>query len=571
MHRAQRNTGNSIHFQTKEKESLSSVYGRVVYYGSEQPARRIRVVMRSLTSYGPEQLTGITNARGEFRIAGVPAGRYFIGVNGRGVVSTDSFIELDEARENRFDVTELRKYFEEVEVDGRTDKQVVIRAHRGGVITGKVSYANGDAAVDHPITILRRKGNRYSMFWINLTSMAYMLVTDDRGVFRVTGLPTGEYVVGATPMIEHGELIKDSTLEVNMVGSSLAMTFYPSTSLITKATPISIEAGEEKTGVDITIADQQFHTVAGTVRARDDHKPIASARITIIRKESYEKVGRAFWPYSMGMPGVNTDEQGRWRFGEVPDGRYIIFVEPPTEYDQPSTTTKRYGSKQQEIEVSGGNINNLLIEVGDDATIAGTVVVESGPMPAGIYLWLTTEGISSGVSANATVQPGGRFVIRNVPAAKMYFAVNLEQDIERFYLKSITWNGKDLLREPLDITADTKIDGVKIVLSREVASFTIRVRNNRGEPVPDVSLTLVSSDRARWVRREEQLFGNTNAQGNCTIIGAPGEYLVFVLPRGVQGSTLEKDEIEQGAAQAPRVSLRPGERRTFDVVLPPDR
>jgi len=71
----------------------------------------------------------------------------------------------------------------------------------------------------------------------------------------VSGLPTGEYIVGATPVIEHGELVKDSTLEANMIGSSLSMTFHPSTRLPTQATPISIKAGEEKTGIDITLAD----------------------------------------------------------------------------------------------------------------------------------------------------------------------------------------------------------------------------------------------------------------------------------------------------------------------------
>src|ERR1051325_10860848 len=126
------------------------------------PLAAFHVVLRSLTSFGPEQLSAITNARGEFRIKNVPGGRYFIGVNGRGLVSTDSFIILGETRATRFDLPRLREYFEEVELDGRTDKQVLVRVHRGGIITGKVSYADGEPAVQHPVTILRRNRNRYS-------------------------------------------------------------------------------------------------------------------------------------------------------------------------------------------------------------------------------------------------------------------------------------------------------------------------------------------------------------------------------------------------------------------------
>jgi hypothetical protein len=43
---------------------------------------------------------------------------------------------------------------------------------------------------------------------------------------------------------------------------------------------------------------------------------------------------------------------------------------------------------------------------------------------------------------------------------------------------------------------------------------------------------------------------------------------VFVLPSGVQAGTLKSDEIDERAAGAQRVSLREGERRTFDVIVP---
>ncbi len=555
--------------QTKENEpALSTVYGRVIYHDSEQPVRRVRVVLRNLSNLGPEVLDTITNARGEFRIAGVPAGRYFIGVNGRGVVSTDSFIELGDDRETRYDRSELRKYFEEIEVDGVTSKQVVIRARKGGIITGKVSYANGDPAIDHPITILRRKRDKYSMFFTDSNTMSLVLRTDDRGIFRVPGLPTGEYIVGATPMIEHGELIKDSTLEANMVGSMLVVTFYPSTMLPTNATPISIEAGEEKTGIDITLPDLQFHTVAGVVRERDNRRPVSQAKVRIIRKETYETVGRLFWPYSEGMPGVSTDKLGRWRFREVPDGHYIIFVTPSDE--GPPSERKTFATKQQEIEVSGRDIDNSIIDLNDGATVSGSVVVDSGPAPSGLYVGLT-GGRSGDAEPNTIMQGGGAFAIRGVSPGKVYFYINLGEGIERFYIKSLTWNEKDLLREPLEIGAEQKIEGVRIVLSPRVATFIIRVRSVFGAPLENVSLTLVPSDPARWERQETQRFCTTDAQGNCTIVGAPHEYLVFVLPRGVNSGPLERDEIEERAAGARRISLQPGERRTFDIVVPREK
>ncbi len=555
--------------QSRENPTRSMISGRVVYEDTDRPVSRVRVTLRSANSFGPEELTGTTNARGEFRISGVPAGRYFIGVNSSGFVSTDSFISLDESTETRFYVDEMREYFEEVEVDGKTAKQVLVHARRGAVITGNVRYTNGEPAVDHPVTVLRRRGDRYSMFWTNVSTMRIALLTDDRGIFRIMGLPAGEYLIGATPMIEHGELVKVDSLEANMVGSSLAMTFHPSTVLATQATTIRIRAGEERTGVDITLADEERHTLSGVVRGRDDRRPVADAMVRIVRKETNEKVsGSIFWPYSVGMPGVKTDELGRWRLVHVPDGAYIIFVQPPSGYNELPPGAKRYGAKQQEIKVSGGNISNVVIELGDDATVSGTVIAESGPLPGNIYIGLEREGRNQGVVASGVVERG-KFTIRNVPAGKMYFFINLSEDVEKFYIKSITWKGKNLLRELLEVGNEAKLEGVEIVLSRLVARFDIRVQNARGEPAREVSLTLVPSDPARWTRPESQFFGTTDANGRCTITAAPGEYLVFILAPGVQSSTLQKHEIEKLAAQVQRVSLRPGERRAFDLLMRP--
>jgi len=395
------------------------------------------------------------------------------------------------------------------------------------------------------------------------------MLTDDRGRFRIMGLPGGDYLVGATPMLEHGELVKDEALEANMVGSMLAMTFHPATMLATQATSIRVATGEERDGIDISIGDVERHRLSGVVRGRDDRRPVANARVNIVRKETHELVSRdVFWPYSMGMPGVRTDELGRWRLTEVPDGKFILFVHPPSDPNELPPGARRYSTKQQEIDISGGDVSNVVIEVGDDSTVSGTIISDGGPAPRNVYVGLQAEGMSGGPSAS-TFAEHGKFTIRNVPAAKMYFSINLQDGVDSFYLKSITWKGKDLLREPLDVGVETKIEGVEIVLSPLVASFGIRLRNARGEPVPNISLTLVPSDPTRWSRREAQLFCSTDVNGRCNVIGAPGEYLVFILPPGVQPSTFQKNEIEERSREVQRVSLRPGERRTFDLLMQP--
>jgi hypothetical protein len=124
-----------------------------------------------------------------------------------------------------------------------------------------------------------------------------------------------------------------------------------------------------------------------------------------------------------------------------------------------------------------------------------------------------------------------------------------------------------LLREPLEVGVESKIDDVKIVLSPRVATFNFRVQKIGGQPASDVTVIMVPSDPGRWIRKEAQLFGTTDANGMCTIVGAPGEYLVFIPPAGVQAGPLLRPEIEERAATQRRVSLRPGERGTFELSL----
>src|SRR5829696_3593627 len=126
----------------REPEARSEVRGRVLYDETDRPARRAR-----------GEFTALTDARGEFRIRGVRAGRYIAFVDVPGVLSPVSFINLAELRggggdPGMPDLGEGRAFFDYVEVDGKEDVSVVVRARRGATLSGRVTYADGDPAVN---------------------------------------------------------------------------------------------------------------------------------------------------------------------------------------------------------------------------------------------------------------------------------------------------------------------------------------------------------------------------------------------------------------------------------------
>ncbi len=189
----------------RKEEPKSVVYGRAVYEGTSRPVRRARVTLASRAER-TRQYVGLTDANGEFRIGGVTPGHYFAFVVAGGVISPVSFIPLAELGAGAPDLyrPELRQYFDEVEVDGKGDKELTVRARRGAAIGGKVTYANGDPAINVRVHIMRRSESRLSKFMPGSSPSAFVgLTTDDRGMFRVAGLPPGEYVVGVSELADH--------------------------------------------------------------------------------------------------------------------------------------------------------------------------------------------------------------------------------------------------------------------------------------------------------------------------------------------------------------------------------
>lgn len=550
-----------------EARGQSIVRGRVIYEDTRRPVRRVGVMLYDPAAKGRRiNLMSWTDGRGEFQIKNVPAGKYFIQIEAPGII-----------RSGPFDSEEAQKEIATVTVDGTSKAEVVVRVKRGAAISGKVSYADGDPVLNASIILLRKKEGRWMPVFIGGRTNDHD--TDERGIYRISGLAPGEYLIGAAEEKMGIELTaQDDPEGGNVLNRALiSTTYYDGATSTSAATPLQIMAGDEKTDINITLADRPVHSISGVVTLKTDNRPVSRARISLKRKDEE--------PDSVNYyqdPVVNSDEQGRFTVDEVLDGNYTLTVTPPQPLQQrygygqttapaPAHTdaTRKFAVKQLEISVTGADLMNLLIEVSSGGRISGVMTMDGGkPLPPNTFVALEPSSGERRDHLSAPVQPDGSFTLEGVTSGSYYLRTFVQQT-NKFYTKSVMHGRSDITREPLTVKDGEEISNVRMVISADVAQLSGRVLASDGKsPESGVGVMFISADPLEQKTMSRRMFGLTNAEGIFRVSGAPGEYLALIVRPGEDYYQLRGDALKLRAATAQRVTLQPGENTRLELVAP---
>lgn len=307
-----------------KKESGSTVRGTVTYSDTGRPLRNARVAV-----YNNEpawiELHGITDWRGKFVIEGIPAGRYLLVVDAPGILTPPQSVKTSSRPKiPQLSLSGERNVFTELVVNG-TDHvdDVKIRAVRGGVITGRVVTDDDQPLVKAEIKLLRKQDGKWvpvDYSWNTNRIHRKDLRTDPNGVYRIAGLPAGDYLVRASesPLDIDKTPIPDDVYK----SGSFMMAYYPSATSVEEAQVVTVVEGSESTGIDILFPDRTPHLIAGRVFG-PENQPGFNARIRIERQD---EVGYVDTEYEVTTYG---EIDGSWKIPGVPAGNYVITVFGP--------------------------------------------------------------------------------------------------------------------------------------------------------------------------------------------------------------------------------------------------
>ena len=488
--------------------STGAISGQVVN-DSGQPLPNVVVGVRAFGSGGPARTTS-TDSEGSFQMKGLDAVAYVISAALPGYVMTPR--DPDRTPAAYYHLGDAAR----------------IELVKGGVITGTVTRSASGPVVVVPVrAYMIRDGNgRPSRYGAPVKEVT----TDDRGVYRIYGLPMGTYVVaagGGSP----------SPYNVSAFGSDVP-TYAPS-SPRDAAAEVFVRAGEESANVDIHYRGEPGHLVSGIANT-----PVASDQplgFSVTLVSTFNGVSQLSYS-SFQNPGG----RGFSMYG-VADGDYDLIAQS---YFQGGG--EWLISDTRRIKVKGADITGIELTAKPLGAINGRVVLEESKVPeckdkrrlllreTVVSSW-HNEKISTdqpafvwGLGGPVLPDPQGDFHLHNLAPGQYRFSV--PPTAKYWYLKSISWPSVagaktapvnrpvDAARNWTTLKPGDRLSGLIITMALGAASLRGQIEIAEGQSLPPklfVYLVPAEPEKADDVLR---FF--------ATLVAADGSFAMNSLPPG---------------------------------------
>jgi len=500
-----------------------TISGRVVNE-SGQPLQNAVVVVRAFGAGTPGRTT-TTDSEGSFQVSGLDPVAY--------VVSASFPTYVTAPRDP--DSNPIAYY--------HLGDSVRLDLIKGGVITGTVTRSAGEPVVVVPVRayMVRDSKGQPSRYGVPFREQT----TDDRGVYRIYGLPSGTYVVSAGGGSSSG-------YSVSAYGTD-APTYAPSSTRDT-ATEVNVRAGEETANVDIRYRGEPGHAVSGIANSTIlvDQPPGFTITLSSIFNGASQSGNSSYQP-----PG------GRgFSFSGVADGDYDLIAQsyfPGGDW---------VISEPRRIKVKGADITGIELIAKPLGSITGRVVLEESKAPeckgkrrvllaeTVVTSWHNEKSAAKdqpqflwGLGGPVLPNQQGDFALRNLAPGEYRFVTR--PMAKYWYLKSISWPPSvasaakasrpvDAARNWTTLKPGDRLSGLIITLAEGAASLHGQIDLAEGQKLPPklfIYLAPAEPEKADDVLR---FFASlVSADGSFALNNlAPGRYWAIAQAAGENESNV---------------------------------
>jgi protocatechuate 3,4-dioxygenase beta subunit len=441
--------------QSKEVSNRSgTISGRVTYDG--KPMAGVTVALfEGLSPISDQKAMAktVTDSEGRFELVNVAAGTY------RAKPVTPDFFVPHEHPE-LFDMGKV------VNVGvGEKVSAVEFALQRGAVITGRVLDGNNQPIVEERVHVVFVSERSYQHLRFQNSAMA---MTDDRGSYRIYGLPAGKYQISVGTTRWQLAMAAKSSRRV------FKATYYPSVTDEKQARLIELKEGEEAKNIDISVVGETLKTfkVSGRVIDGETGNPIEG--LSCVYKNGD-------FPTVMPVIGVSqqpTNGRGEFLIEGVLQGRYTGSIQ----------SHSNFYSDNLNFEVKDSDVRDLEIKVHRGAVIKGKVIIEgknnqddlASLFPISIFAQSDDHILLTDDATQTAIEPDGSFQLSGVPPGNMKIRATNNLKEKKLWLLYVEHKGKNI-SEGLNVKSGDEISDVIIVAASGAGVIRGEVQLKNGD------------------------------------------------------------------------------------------
>jgi hypothetical protein len=301
-----------------------------------------------------------TNLDGEYTLANIPPGSYFVLAELDGYLSPVWQFDEDDLKDMTPEtIKKVTALLPAVQVEAGKTVHADITLERGASISGTVAYEDGTPAIGVGVRLEvatddpEDKPPPLDRLMYRSTG-----ISDDHGHYRINGWPAGKYVLGAALPGQTAPTASKETSALYLAQGG-TITVYSDKTLHRKDAKVyTMTEGDDLSGVDVELPLHGLHSISGKVVAEGDQPGVVWGLVYLQDIND--------WKFN-SQTVISAD--GSFQFFNMPQGNYKLTtrnlsdVVPQSVQPSPASTPYSYKDVSTTVEVTDKDLNGVAIVI----------------------------------------------------------------------------------------------------------------------------------------------------------------------------------------------------------------